>query len=102
MVDFTEILLIVIVALLLFGPDKLPEYLKQLGRFYAEIKKAQRDFERELSKESVISNNVLEEKKPSDKVIGIAQKMGISTEGKTESQILDEIGSAVAIAGDKK
>ncbi len=49
MVGFDEIIFIAIVALLLFGPDKLPGYLREMGRLYAEVKKAQHEFERELS-----------------------------------------------------
>ncbi len=93
MVGFDEIILIAIVALLLFGPDKLPEYIRQLGRFYGEFKKAQRDLELEFDKAAMISSP---SKLPSATVIEIARKMSISVEGKNEDQLLAEIDSAVS------
>ena len=86
MVGFDEVILIAVALLLLFGPDKLPQYLRELGKLYAEVKKAQRDIERELSSDSVVSAQA--PKPPSGKVIEIARKMGISTDGKTEEQLL--------------
>lgn len=94
MVDFTEILFIAVVALLLFGPDKLPQYLRELGKFYAEIRKAQREFEREINKN--MAPDIPAKKAPSDKVTGIAKKMGIPVEGKSEEQILSEIELALS------
>ncbi len=55
MVGFDEVLLIAVAALLLFGPDKLPHYLRELGKLYAEVKKAQREFERELNPDALVS-----------------------------------------------
>ena len=40
----TEILLIALVLLLLFGPSKLPELGKSLGKGIQEFKKASREF----------------------------------------------------------
>ncbi|HMK47196.1 MAG TPA: twin-arginine translocase TatA/TatE family subunit [Methanocella sp.] len=95
MVAFEEIILIFILALMLFGPDKLPQYLREMGKIYAEIKKAQREFERELKMESdaLVSRPAI--KPPSQKVTDIARKMGIPVEGKSEEQLLSEIDAAV-------
>jgi sec-independent protein translocase protein TatA len=93
MVGFDEVLLIAVAALLLFGPDKLPHYLRELGRLYAEVKKAQREFERELNPDALISTPAV--KMPSPQVIEIAKKLGIGTEGKTEEELLIEIEAAV-------
>jgi len=94
MVGFDEIIFIAIVALLLFGPDKLPQYIREAGRLYAEFKRAQRDLEGEFNK---AANAALEAPKaPSATVLEIARKMQIPTEGKTEEQLLKEIESAVS------
>ncbi|AFD00544.1 Sec-independent protein secretion pathway component [Methanocella conradii HZ254] len=93
MVGFDEIIFIAIVALLLFGPDKLPEYIRELGRLYAEVKKAQRDLEAELNK--AVQEPVKAQKPPSPTVAEIARKMGISVEGKAEDQLLKEIDEAI-------
>lgn len=39
-IGFTELLLILIVALIVLGPDKLPDLAKALGRAYSEFKRA--------------------------------------------------------------
>jgi len=93
MVGFDEILLIAVAALLLFGPDKLPQYLRELGRLYAEVKKAQREFERELNPDALISSPVV--RMPSPQVVEIAKKLGLDTEGKSEDELLREIDAAV-------
>ncbi len=43
-----EIVLIAILALVLFGPKKLPEIARQVGRAVAEVRKYSREFEREI------------------------------------------------------
>jgi len=100
MVGIDSILLIGIVALLLFGPDKLPQYLREMGKIYAEVKKAQREFERELSPQldPLVSRPMV--KQPSDKVLEIARKMGIGADGKSEEQLLAEIAAAVPTQND--
>src|SRR5574337_830673 len=42
---FPEILLIFVIALIVFGPKKLPELGKSIGRAMAEFKKAQQEFQ---------------------------------------------------------
>jgi Tat protein translocase TatB subunit len=43
-----EIMLIAIFALILFGPKRLPEIGRQVGRAIAEVRRVSRDFEREV------------------------------------------------------
>jgi Tat protein translocase TatB subunit len=43
-----EIMLIAIFALILFGPKRLPEIGRQIGRAIAEVRRVSRDFEREV------------------------------------------------------
>lgn len=43
-----EILLLALLALLLFGPKRLPEVGRQIGRALAEIRRVSREFEREV------------------------------------------------------
>ncbi len=40
---FSEMLVILVIALIVFGPHKLPEIGKSLGKGIAEFKKASRD-----------------------------------------------------------
>ncbi|MCK9181323.1 MAG: twin-arginine translocase TatA/TatE family subunit [Fibrobacteraceae bacterium] len=46
-IGFTEILLIVLVVLLVFGAKRIPELAKSLGRAASEFKKAKNEVEKE-------------------------------------------------------
>ena len=45
---FTEILVILVVALLVFGPDRLPELARNLGKGLAEFRRASSDLRRSV------------------------------------------------------
>ncbi len=47
-IGFTELIVIVIIALIFIGPDKLPGLATALGRAYAEFKKAGDEIKREI------------------------------------------------------
>ncbi len=51
MIGNSELIIIAIVALLLFGPDKLPELARSIGKASGEFKRASREAERELTEE---------------------------------------------------
>lgn len=101
MVGFDEIVFVGIIALLLFGPDKLPEYIREFGRLYVQFKKAQRDLEAEFNKGASAPGPSVQVRQPSQAVIGIAGKMNIPAEGKTEEQLLKEIDDAVSAKAEK-
>lgn len=48
----SEILIIAVVALLVFGPNKMPELLKSFGKGMREFKRAMNEVENEI-KESI-------------------------------------------------
>ncbi len=48
MIGNSELIIIFIVTLLLFGPEKVPELARSLGKAVAEFKKASREVEREV------------------------------------------------------
>ncbi len=48
-IGMSELLIILIVVLLLFGPKKLPELARGLGRGIQEFKKAADDVKKELT-----------------------------------------------------
>jgi sec-independent protein translocase protein TatA len=50
-IGMPELILIFIVALIVFGPKKLPEIGKSLGKGLAEFKKASDDFKHSIQKE---------------------------------------------------
>ena len=55
-----EMIFIVLMALILFGPKKLPELARQLGKAMAEFKKASNEFKSQL--ETEMMNIELEER----------------------------------------
>lgn len=48
---FPEMVFVVILAFMLFGPKRLPEIARQLGKFVAEFKKASSDFQSQIHQE---------------------------------------------------
>ena len=50
-IGMPELILIFIVALIVFGPKKLPEIGKSLGKGLAEFKKASDDFKQSIQRE---------------------------------------------------
>lgn len=48
-IGFTEFMLILIVALIAIGPDKLPALAKALGKTYGELRKAGEELKKNIS-----------------------------------------------------
>ncbi|MCS7130495.1 MAG: twin-arginine translocase TatA/TatE family subunit [Archaeoglobaceae archaeon] len=48
MLGFEELIFIAIIALIILSPEKLTEFLKEIGKIYAEYKKAKRMVELEV------------------------------------------------------
>ncbi len=44
-----ELILILVIALIIFGPSKLPEIGKSVGKAINEFKRASRDIQREIT-----------------------------------------------------
>lgn len=64
-----EILVIFVIALLVFGPQRLPEVGKQVGRAFRELKKVQADFREELRDAfdaDPVANTPLADAQPTD------------------------------------
>jgi sec-independent protein translocase protein TatA len=94
------ILLIIAVALLLFGAKKIPEFARGLGKAKAEFQRGQMMVEREihqeqrrLDREDKRGNRVrrVKDSEKSSDVVKAAKALGIETEGKSESQLKAEI-----------
>lgn len=85
------IILLVVVVIILWGPSKIPELAKAVGRAKGEFEKASRDYSYGSPKtettESKMSND--------DMILLIAKGLGINTEGKSRDQIFLEITSAI-------
>lgn len=82
-------ILILIVALILFGPTKLPELARSLGKATGEFKKAQMETENELKR----LDKPLNER--DTKIHNLAIELGLKTENKTTEQLIEEIRSTI-------
>ena len=74
-VGLPEVTVILILALLIFGPKKLPELVKQLGKTLKSLKKASNEFQNEI--DQVINE---EDKEESPKYIENDQTNEINQE----------------------
>ena len=74
-VGLPEVTVILILALIIFGPKKLPELGKQLGKTLKSLKKASNEFQNEI--DQVINE---EDKDESSKSIESNQKNEINQE----------------------
>lgn len=50
-IGMPELIVILVIALIVIGPHKLPELAKSLGKGLAEFKKASEDFQRSIQEE---------------------------------------------------
>lgn len=58
MIGSGEVAVITLLALLFFGPEKLPELARSLGKAYAEFKNAQEEVERQINREMLEEKNI--------------------------------------------
>ena len=90
MLGTQDLIVILLAALVLFGPSKLPEMARSLGKATGEFKRAQIESEHELKQ----LNTPLNDRDTKDmKIRNLAMEMGISIENKTSEQLLEEIHS---------
>ncbi|MFB0544183.1 MAG: twin-arginine translocase TatA/TatE family subunit [Asgard group archaeon] len=94
-----ELLALITIALILFGPKKLPELARSIGNAQAEYEAArkarlsQRKIERNRQSSNLNSHSTNPSGELSDEelLIVVAEKMGIETEGKKIEEIAQEI-----------
>jgi sec-independent protein translocase protein TatA len=81
------IILGVIAVILIWGPQKIPELARSIGRARKEFDDASKGL---TNPAASIQQGI----SASDPLIDTAQKLGISTQGKTRQEISDEIVKA--------
>ncbi len=81
---------VIVVAIFLWGPQKIPELARGLGRARKEFEEASREVEGAVT----MSSPSPQAPKTADQVlIETARQLGISTQGKTREQLSQEIVS---------
>jgi Tat protein translocase TatB subunit len=81
----TELLFILVVALIFFGPRKLPQLARSMGKSMAEFRKASEDFKRTWEREVALESARTE----ADNSVPVETQSPASTE-QTEHHILPE------------
>lgn len=85
LIGLPEMILILVIAIIFFGPDKIPELARSLGKATGEFKKAQMETEREIKK----VGEPMDEK--DTKIHNLAIEMGLDVQNKTSEQLVEEI-----------
>src|ERR1700704_4010901 len=85
------IVLIIVAALLLFGPQKLPELFRGIGRALGEFRRGRLEVEREISAE-ITQMDVRDTRVRVEKA---ASALGVPAAGQSELQLKIEIARAV-------
>ena len=91
---FTEILLIIVVAIVFLGPDKLPSFLVDVAKFFKGVKKAIDDAKNSLDEEVRISE-LREEALKYKQKLQEAQDNLKSFETNIQSEILEDKANLV-------
>ncbi len=89
LIGLPEMILILVVAIFFFGPDKIPELARSLGKATGEFKKAQIETEREIKK----VGEPMDEK--DTKIHNLAIELGLDVQNKTSEQLVEEIRSKI-------
>ncbi|MDK2372099.1 MAG: twin-arginine translocase TatA/TatE family subunit [Candidatus Korarchaeota archaeon] len=88
-IGWTELLIIIVIALLLFGPRRLPELARSMGEAINEFRKASSGVTSKEEKEE-------KTKKSSSEIRELALSLGIEVAGKTDEELMEEIKALAA------
>ncbi|HYA77260.1 MAG TPA: twin-arginine translocase TatA/TatE family subunit [Verrucomicrobiae bacterium] len=96
--DGMELLIIGVVAIviIMWGPGKIPEFAKALGRAKGEFEKASKEYS-VTTTANVAAPATMKTK--DEILVDTAKSFGISTDGKSRQQISDEISSKAKLLG---
>lgn len=91
-----EILLILVIALIIFGPRKLPELGKTLGQSLAQFRRASEDFKRQWEDEVVMERQRIDASAPAP--VEHASSAAYSTVEETKPIVTEEHSTAAVPA----
>ncbi len=86
MAGYQEVLLLIGLGLLLFGPNKLPELARALGKATTEYKRGIKE-----AKKSIFQDDESDLSTEDRQLINAAKEMGIATEGRSMEEIASDI-----------
>ena len=88
------ILLIIVALLLLFGPSKLPEFARSIGRAMGEFRRGKAQVEREL-RDELTRDEVGESGAGRDQVLRAAKELAVPTEARDMKDIRLDIAKGI-------
>jgi len=89
------IFLIVVAVLLLFGPAKLPEMARAVGRAWGEFRKGRMEVEREIRQEFMTEPSSVEATASRDQILRAAKDLAIMTEGRDMKDVKLDVAKAI-------
>lgn len=92
------ILLVIVAALFLFGPSKLPELARGFGRALGEFQRGRMEIEREIRGQF----SALPASDARSREERVAAALGLATGGKSDIQLKIDIARAIDTAPDSK
>jgi len=95
------ILLIIVALLLLFGPSKLPEFARSIGRAMGEFRRGKAQVERELRDELAMEERG-ELGSGRDQVLRAARELVVPTEARELKDVRLDIAKAIDLAETSK
>ncbi len=102
-----EILFLLVLILVLFGPDKLPELARKIGRYYRQLNEYKRYLDEEIRKGFLEGGEAKDKKgkrrgstssgkEIDEDLAAIAMTLGIDPKGKDKEELVKEIKEAIA------
>ena len=93
----SEIIVILLLALVVIGPEKLPDAIRKFTQTYSELKKMSTGFQSELK--SALDEPMREMRKTADLVRDAADPKKIMAEAEAEQRVLDDADAATEGSG---
>jgi sec-independent protein translocase protein TatB len=90
----SEIIVILLIALVVLGPEKLPEAVRKFTQTYSELKKMSTGFQSELK--SALDEPMREMRETANLVRDAADPRKIMNEAQAEQRLLDDADAATA------
>lgn len=87
-IGMPEMIIILVIALIVIGPHKLPELAKSLGKGLAEFKKASEGFQRSVQEEANKADEPVKDPAPQVQAASVAEP--VATQATAEPQHVEK------------